>query len=135
MPSVVSTSSATATSAFFPLFQPSQAGKAATVKPSQKTPYDRSSSVSKKKEEDEDLSLHLSILHRPPPSFPLKVDERSSYLRPEIGDGKSKGKVTAFQWKVRRFYAFFSFISLLTSSSSLPSLLLAPINRSSTTCS
>jgi hypothetical protein len=123
MPSSSTVAPSSATS-LFPLFTTSNRGRVTTVKTSKKTPYDRPSATCLKEEDGEPLPVNLSILHRPPPSFPLKLSERSAYLRPEIGDGKSKGKVTAFQWKVRFFlflFPFFLFIDLfLHLHSSLP---------------
>ncbi|GAA6027948.1 hypothetical protein JCM8097_001796 [Rhodosporidiobolus ruineniae] len=73
--------------------QPSQAGKL-TVQPVTSKPYDRPTAIKPKKEVSAVLPAADSILHREPPSFPIKPSERSAYRRP---DGS---KVTAFQWRL-----------------------------------
>ncbi|BGP14821.1 hypothetical protein JCM10213_001813 [Rhodosporidiobolus nylandii] len=78
----------------------SQAGKARASVVSKK-PYDRPAAVTKETDAPTEHSVPsqpLSILNRPPPSFPTAASERSTYTRPEGSAGKAK--VTAFQWKL-----------------------------------
>ncbi|GAA5986192.1 hypothetical protein JCM11641_002884 [Rhodosporidiobolus odoratus] len=77
-----------------------QAGKP-TRPSSDNKPYKRPAPSSKLKAEKDAICTStspLSLLERPPPSFPVTASERSVYLRTQ---GTAKGKkVTAFQWRL-----------------------------------